>query len=52
MELGGEKERGKMSAVGDVGASAVSVLAPNGRRVTVRIGPSTALLQVGLAQKW
>ncbi|KAJ7315940.1 hypothetical protein JRQ81_002102 [Phrynocephalus forsythii] len=31
---------------GGGGTSAVSVLAPNGRRVTVRVGPSTALLQV------
>ncbi|XP_061471925.1 tether containing UBX domain for GLUT4 isoform X2 [Rhineura floridana] len=35
-----------MSAAGGGGASTVSVLAPNGRRVTVRVGPSTALLQV------
>uniref|UniRef100_A0A6J0VB39 Tether containing UBX domain for GLUT4 isoform X1 n=2 Tax=Pogona vitticeps TaxID=103695 RepID=A0A6J0VB39_9SAUR len=35
-----------MSGAGGGGASAVSVLAPNGRRVTVRVGPSTALLQV------
>nr|XP_056713715.1 tether containing UBX domain for GLUT4 [Euleptes europaea] len=31
---------------GGAGASTVSVLAPNGRRATVRVGPSTALLQV------
>ncbi|XP_015275846.1 PREDICTED: tether containing UBX domain for GLUT4 isoform X2 [Gekko japonicus] len=35
-----------MSAAGGAGASTVSVLTPNGRRVTVRVGPSTALLQV------
>ncbi|XP_062976254.1 tether containing UBX domain for GLUT4 [Elgaria multicarinata webbii] len=35
-----------MSVAGGGGASAVSVLAPNGRRVTVRVGPSTVLLQV------
>ncbi|XP_063149346.1 tether containing UBX domain for GLUT4 isoform X2 [Candoia aspera] len=35
-----------MSAAGGGGTSAVSVLAPNGRRVTVRVGPSTALIQV------
>nr|XP_028571937.1 tether containing UBX domain for GLUT4 isoform X1 [Podarcis muralis] len=34
-----------MAAAGG-GTSAVSVLAPNGRRVTVRVGPSTALLQI------
>lgn len=45
-------ERKKMSAAGGAGASTVSVLTPNGRRVTVRVGPSTALLQVGLAQEW
>ncbi|KAJ6660312.1 hypothetical protein lerEdw1_017735 [Lerista edwardsae] len=40
-------ERGKMSAAaGGGGPSAVSVLAPNGRRVTVRVGPGTTLLQV------
>lgn len=37
-----------MSAAGGGATSAVSVLAPNGRRVTVRVGPSTALIQVGL----
>ncbi|XP_042305280.1 tether containing UBX domain for GLUT4 isoform X2 [Sceloporus undulatus] len=31
---------------GSSSSSSVSVLAPNGRRVTVRVGPSTALLQV------
>ncbi|XP_058022986.1 tether containing UBX domain for GLUT4 isoform X2 [Ahaetulla prasina] len=35
-----------MSAAGGGATSAVSVLAPNGRRVTVRVGPSTALIQV------
>uniref|UniRef100_T1E3Z7 Tether containing UBX domain for GLUT4-like protein n=1 Tax=Crotalus horridus TaxID=35024 RepID=T1E3Z7_CROHD len=35
-----------MSAAGGGASSAVSVLAPNGRRVTVRVGPSTALIQV------
>ncbi|XP_008102786.2 tether containing UBX domain for GLUT4 [Anolis carolinensis] len=46
-ELRGSGEGGKMSAVGGGGSSgAVSVLAPNGRRVTVRVGPSTALLQI------
>uniref|UniRef100_A0A8C6XS96 RBD domain-containing protein n=1 Tax=Naja naja TaxID=35670 RepID=A0A8C6XS96_NAJNA len=35
-----------MSAAGRGATSAVSVLAPNGRRVTVRVGPSTALIQV------
>lgn len=44
-----EAEREKMSAAGGGGASAVTVLAPNGRRVTVRVGPGTTLLQVGLA---
>ncbi|ETE70361.1 Tether containing UBX domain for GLUT4, partial [Ophiophagus hannah] len=34
-----------MSAAGGGATSAVSVLAPNGRRVTVRVGPSTALIQ-------
>lgn len=37
---------GKMAATGGGGA-AVSVLAPSGRRVTVRVGPGTVLLQVG-----
>ncbi|XP_044275858.1 tether containing UBX domain for GLUT4 [Varanus komodoensis] len=35
-----------MSVAGGGGAFSVSVLAPNGRRVTVRVGPSTVLLQV------
>ncbi|XP_066471420.1 tether containing UBX domain for GLUT4 [Tiliqua scincoides] len=35
-----------MSAGGGGGASSVTVLAPNGRRVTVRVGPGTTLLQV------
>lgn len=35
-----------MAAAGGGGA-AVSVLAPSGRRVTVRVGPGTVLLQVG-----
>ncbi|XP_062448111.1 tether containing UBX domain for GLUT4 isoform X2 [Rhea pennata] len=34
-----------MAAAGG-GGSAVSVLAPSGRRVTVRVGPGTALLQI------
>ncbi|XP_070596228.1 tether containing UBX domain for GLUT4 isoform X2 [Erythrolamprus reginae] len=35
-----------MSAAGGGATSAVSVLVPNGRRVTVRVGPSTPLIQV------
>uniref|UniRef100_A0A8C8S5H8 ASPSCR1 tether for SLC2A4, UBX domain containing n=1 Tax=Pelusios castaneus TaxID=367368 RepID=A0A8C8S5H8_9SAUR len=35
-----------MAAAAGGGGSTVSVLAPNGRRVTVRVGPGTALLQV------
>ncbi|XP_074870552.1 tether containing UBX domain for GLUT4 [Carettochelys insculpta] len=35
-----------MAAAAGGGGSAVSVLAPNGRRVTVRVGPGTTLLQV------
>ncbi|XP_038227404.1 tether containing UBX domain for GLUT4 isoform X2 [Dermochelys coriacea] len=35
-----------MAAAAGGGGFAVSVLAPNGRRVTVRVGPGTTLLQV------
>ncbi|XP_056673298.1 tether containing UBX domain for GLUT4 isoform X1 [Monodelphis domestica] len=35
-----------MAAPGGSGGPAVSVLAPNGRRLTVKVTPSTALLQV------
>ncbi|KAM6245239.1 tether containing UBX domain for GLUT4 isoform 2-T2 [Porphyrio hochstetteri] len=36
---------GKMAAAGG-GVAVVSVLAPSGRRVTVRVGPGTVLLQI------
>lgn len=42
---GGSRER-KMAAPAGGGGSAVSVLAPNGRRHTVKVTPSTVLLQV------